>query len=379
MKTAIVHDWLTGMRGGEKVLAAILELYAEADLFTLIHNSGSVSEEIEKHKIHTSFIDRLPFKGQHYRYYLPLFPTAIELFDFKEYDLIISTSHCVAKGVRTPPNTLHISYIHSPMRYVWDMYEEYFGSDKLNFFTRMMIPPIANYLRTWDVTSSNRVDHFIANSQHVANRISKYYRRSATVIHPPVETIHNQDHHPKTKEDYYLIVSALVPYKRIDLAISAFNMTGKELIIIGDGPDKGSLKKLANKNIKFFDWLSTDELAGYYAKSKALIFPGEEDFGMVPVETQTYGRPVIAYGKGGALETVIGFNDKDREHCTGIFFDEQTTDKLIMAIDKSETIQWNHSFIQEHARKFSKDIFKKRMADFIEEKMIVFNNEERSL
>jgi len=223
------------------------------------------------------------------------------------------------------------------------------------------------------------VDHFIANSQHVANRILKYYRRSATVIHPPVETFHNKDHRPKTKEDYYLIVSALVPYKRIDLAISAFNRNGKDLIIIGDGPEKGSLKKRANKNIKFFDWLSTDELTGYYANSKALVFPGEEDFGMVPVEAQTYGRPVIAYGKGGALETVIGFSDKDHDQCTGIFFDEQTTDKLIKAIDKSETIQWNHNFIQEHARKFSKNIFKKRMAEFIEEKMFEFKKKERSL
>jgi hypothetical protein len=172
-KTAIVHDWLTGMRGGEKVLSAILELYPDADLFTLIHNRGSVSKFIEDRRIYTSFIDRLPFKTKRYRNYLPLFPTAIELFDFKGYDLVISTSHCVAKGIRTPPDTLHISYLHSPMRYVWDMYEDYFASDKLNFISRKLIPLFANYLRIWDVTSSNRVDNFIANSGHVASRIKK--------------------------------------------------------------------------------------------------------------------------------------------------------------------------------------------------------------
>lgn len=377
MKTAIVHDWLTGMRGGEKVLSAILELYPEADVFTLIHNPGSISEDIEKHKIFTSFIDHLPLKKKYYRHYLPLFPTAIELFDFKSYDLIISTSHCVAKGVRTPPNTLHISYIHSPMRYVWDMYEDYFGSEKLNLFTRMMIPPIANYLRIWDVTSSNRVDHFIANSNHVTRRIYKYYRRQATVIHPPVEIFPIQAE--KQSQDYYLIVSALVPYKRIDLAIRAFNKSDKQLIIIGDGPEKKSLKKQANENIKFFDWLPSEELNGYYAGCKALIFPGEEDFGIVPVEAQSFGKPVIAYRRGGVLETVIGHNGNNKDQCTGIFFNKQTAHDLIQAIEKCEKIQWNHQYIKKHALKFSKANFKNSMEKFIKEKIVKFQNEGRSL
>jgi glycosyltransferase involved in cell wall biosynthesis len=372
MKTAVVHDWLTGMRGGEKVLSVILELYPEADLFTLIHNRRSVSAEIENHKIYTSFIDNLPLKKNHYRRYLPLFPTAIELFDLKGYDLIISTSHCVAKGIRVPPDTLHISYIHSPMRYVWDMYEDYFGSDKLNFFTRMIIPAIANYLRTWDVTSSNRVDYFIANSHHVARRILKYYRRNASVIHPPVDI--PSEKIPSESEDYFLIVSALVPYKRIDLAISAFNRLNKPLIIIGSGPEKNSLKKQANSNIKFLDWLSSGELIQYYSKCKALIFPGEEDFGMVPVEVQGYGKPVIAYRRGGALETVIGLEKENQDHCTGVFFDEQNMDNLIQAIDKCEKTNWDHSFIQQHSQKFSKENFKNQMIKFIEDKLSEFHN-----
>ncbi len=376
MKIAIVHDWLTGMRGGEKVLSAILELYPDSDLFTLIHNPGSVSEYIEKRTIYTSFIDRLPLKSKHYRNYLPLFPTAIELFDFKDYDLIISTSHCVAKGVRTPPNTLHISYIHSPMRYVWDMYEDYFGRDKLNIFTRMIIPPIANYLRTWDVTSSNRVDYFIANSQHVARRILKYYRRDSIVIHPPVEITPLPI--PEQSQDYYLVVSALVPYKRIDLAVATFNQLDKQLLIIGNGPEKSKLQKQANKNIKFFDWLPSDELSRYYADCKALIFPGEEDFGIVPVEAQSFGKPVIAYRRGGVLETVIGPDDENRDRCTGIFFDRQTVQDLIGAIDKCEKNQWDPNFIREHANKFSKENFKKQITKFIQEKTTEFREETRS-
>ncbi|TFH00430.1 MAG: glycosyltransferase family 4 protein, partial [Calditrichales bacterium] len=274
-KVAVVHDWLNGMRGGEKVLEALLEILPDADLFTLLHEPGSVSERIENRKIVTSFIDRLPYKTNHYRHYLPLFPTAIELFDFKEYDIIISTSHCVAKGVRTPPNTLHISYLHSPMRYVWDMYEDYFSPDQIGWLSRRIIPMFANYLRMWDVTSSNRVDHFIANSAHVAKRIMKYYRRSAEVIHPPVDT----DLLPVSaaSEEYYLIVSALVPYKRVDLAVRTFNRMGKRLIVIGDGPEKADLHRTGAKNIEFLDWLPNEQLYKYYSGCKALIFPGEED------------------------------------------------------------------------------------------------------
>jgi glycosyltransferase involved in cell wall biosynthesis len=370
LKIAVVHDWLSGMRGGEKVLEIIFELFPDADLFTLLFNEGSVSSLIADRDIYTSFIDKLPFKSNKYRHYLPLFPTAIELFDFKAYDVIISTSHCVAKGVRTPPNTLHISYVHSPMRYVWDMYEDYFGKDKIGFLQRIIIPLFANYLRIWDITSSNRVDHFIANSQHVANRIQKYYRREAAVIHPPVDTtIYKKS---ETDEDFYLVISALVPYKKIDLAIEAFNQTNKSLIVIGEGPDKSKLKRMAKNNIQFLDGINGDQLYDYYSKCKALIFPGEEDFGIVPVEAQSCGKPVIAFAKGGALETVIGYNGDNENKCTGLFFKEQNAESIINAITEFETINWDADFINQHAQKFSKEIFKNQLSNFINQKIYDF-------
>jgi glycosyltransferase involved in cell wall biosynthesis len=370
LSIAFVHDWLTGMRGGEKVLEALFELYPHADLYTLIHNRGSVSTIIEKRRIVTSFIDKFPFKSKHYRHYLPLFPTAIELFNFKEYNLIISTSHCVAKGIRTPPNALHIAYIHSPMRYVWDMYDDYFSADNLNFLSRRFIPLFANYLRIWDVTSSNRVDHFIANSKHVAKRIWKYFRREATIIHPPIDCeLFNISH---DSGDYYLIVSALVPYKRIDLAVEVFNTLDQELFIIGDGPEKKRLQKSAKKNIKFLDWIPSQDLVKYYSHCRALIFPGEEDFGMVPVETQLNGRPVIAYRLGGALETVLGYDGTNEGQCTGVFFAEQTEQALLDAITQFEKLNWDCDFIHKHAQKFSKERFLNEFKQFIDEKLSEF-------
>ena len=367
MKVAIVHDWLTGMRGGEKVLAAILELHPDSDLFTLIHNPGSVSELIESRNIYTSFIDRLPFKAKHYRNYLPLFPTAIELFDFKGYDLVISTSHCVAKGIRTPPDTLHISYVHSPMRYVWDMYEDYFSSDKLNFVSRKLIPLFANYLRMWDVTSSNRVDQFIANSGHVAKRIQKYYNRQATVIHPPVDT--DLFRLSENSSEYYLIISALVPYKKVDLAVQAFNQSGKRLVVIGDGPEFKKLAGMAGRNVQLLNWLPPKDLTKYYAECKALIFPGEEDFGIVPVEAQACGKPVIAFARGGALETVIGFSSNNADSASGVFFHEQTAQALNKAIEQADTVNWNSGFIHNHALKFSKENFKINFKNLIDQQV----------
>jgi len=373
MKVATVHDWLTGMRGGEKVLSAILELYPESDLYTLLHNRGSVAKIIEDRKVYTSFIDRLPFKANHYRNYLPLFPTAIELFNFKNYDLVISTSHCVAKGICTPPNTLHISYIHSPMRYVWDMYEDYFGADNLGFFSRRVIPLFANYLRIWDVTSSNRVDQFVANSQHVARRIQKYYQRNATVIHPPVDT--DLFGLSKDSDDYYLIISALVPYKRVDLAVETFNQLNKKLIVIGDGPESKKLKRMAGKNVRVLDWLPYEELRGHYARCRALVFPGEEDFGIVPVEAQSCGKPVIAFARGGALETVIGHTEQKPFHATGIFFSEQTIQSLSEAVEKAESLSWDAGFIHAHAQKYSRQNFKANFKKFVDTQFQIFTKD----
>ncbi len=375
VKVALVHDWLTSMRGGEKVLEALCRMFPEADLFTLLHNPGSVSPVIEDRRIFTSFINRLPFKTTRYRHYLPLFPTAIELFNFKGYHLIISTSHCVAKGVRTPPDALHISYLHTPMRYVWDMYEEYFGEDQIRWWQRKIIPFFANYLRMWDVSSANRVDHFIANSLHVAKRIRKNYRRKATVIYPPVDT----ELFPVSNREgaYYLIVSAMVPYKRLDLAIRVFNERDDLLYVIGNGPEKERLQKLAAGNIRFIDWQPAEQLARYYGGCKALIFPGEEDFGIVPVEAQSCGKPVIAYQRGGALETVIGFDGANEGKCTGVFFKEQTAPALVQALEQFETLHWDARFIHQHARQFRRERFINEMELFIEQAVKSFFEEER--
>ena len=363
LKTAIIHDWLTGMRGGEKVLEMIIELLPHADIYTLVHNMGTVSRLIEGRPIVTSFIDRLPFKKNHHAYYLPLFPTAIEMFDLKKYDFIFSTSHCVAKGIRTPPTAVHISYVHSPMRYVWDMYEEYFAPQRLNFFSRKIIPLWANYLRMWDVTSSNRVDEFIANSQHVARRISKYYRRNAEVIYPPVDTSLYQI--SKNTGDYFLIVSALVPYKRIDLAIHACNKLKQPLVIIGEGPEKSFLKKIAGKTITFIGWQPAETLVNYYTECIALLFPGEEDFGITPVEAQACGKPVIAYARGGALETVIGYNGTNEQKCSGIFFREQSESSLAETLDIFNKLSWDREFIRNNSERFSEERFKSEISAFV--------------
>ena len=367
LKVALVHDWLTGMRGGEKVLEVLCELFPESDLYTLLHNPGSVSEKIEAHRIFTSFVNRLPFKATRYRHYLPLFPTAIELFNFKSYDLVVSTSHCVAKGIIPPPGTLHISYLHTPMRYVWDMYDEYFAPDKLGWFSRKLIPLFANYLRLWDVSSSNRVDWFLANSRHVANRIRKYYRREATVIHPPVDT--DRFAPGESSGDYYLIVSALVPYKKVDLAVRAFRKMKKRLIVVGQGPESDRLKALAGPETEFVDWQPPERLREYYAGCRALIFPGEEDFGIVPVEAMASGKPVIAYARGGALETIIGYDSKQGKKATGVFFPEQTEDSLIRAVEMGEQVNWDARFIAQHAQQFSREIFRQKIEAFIRAKV----------
>ncbi len=363
LKVALVHDWLTGMRGGEKVLEVLCDIFPQSDIYTLLHNPGSVSPKIEAHRIFTSFVNRLPFKEKRYRHYLPLFPTAIELFNFKAYDLVVSTSHCVAKGIVPPPDTLHISYLHTPMRYVWDMYEEYFGADKLGWFSRKLIPLFANYLRMWDVTSSNRVDWFLANSRHVANRIKKYYRREATVIHPPVDT--DRFSPGESAGEYFLIVSALVPYKKVDLAIRAFRKMQKPLVIVGQGPESERLKALAGPETEFVDWQPPEKLRRYYANCRALIFPGEEDFGIVPVEAMASGKPIIAYGRGGALETIVGYNPATGENATGIFFPEQTEESLIRAVEMAEQVEWDPHFIARHARQFDRETFRRKMENFI--------------
>lgn len=361
MRVALVHDWLTGMRGGEKCLEVFCEIFPDAELFTLLHVRGSVSPVIEKMKIQTSIIQNLPFARTRYRYYLPLFPTAIEKFDLREFDLILSSSHSVAKGVIPPPGALHVCYCHTPMRYIWPMYEEYFGrrSGILRFAAPLIIP----YLRRWDISSSRRVDRFIANSENVRGRIRRYYGREAEVIYPPVRTEYTR----LSTEDrgYFLIVSALVPYKRVDLAVEAFNRLGEHLVIVGTGSESRRLRRMARKNIEFTGWVGRRVLDRYYAGCRGLVFPGEEDLGIVPIEAQCYGKAVIAFGAGGVLETVqgrwLGSAAPKGKGVTGIFFRKQTVPQLIEAVREFCETAFDPRCIRNHAVKFDEKNFKDKV------------------
>lgn len=364
------------MRGGEKCLEIFCDLFPDATIMTLLHLKGTVSPKIEQMDIRTTFIQKMPWLHRRYRHYLPLFPIAIEQFDMCGYDLILSSSHCVAKGVIPHPATLHICYCHTPMRYVWSMYQEYFGPQRVKGLKGKFIAISCHYLRMWDILSNQRVHHFIANSNHVKKRIEHYYHRKADVIFPPVDTAGTEL--STRDEGYYLVVSALVPYKRIDLAVRAFNQLNEKLIVIGQGSEEKSLKKIAGKNIEFLGWLGEDELKRYYAECRALIFPGEEDFGIVPVEVQAFGKPVIAYGKGGLLETVKGKwmrqdEPSNEEEFTGLFFEQQTVDDLIRAVNAFDNLKFDPSKIRAHALAFDKEIFKEKIRSSVQSKLEDFH------
>ncbi|MEK9627488.1 MAG: glycosyltransferase [Nitrospinota bacterium] len=381
MKIAIIHDWLTGMRGGEKCLEVLCKLYPEADLFTLLHLPGKVSPVIESHRIHTSFIQNLPFAESKYRYYLPLMPFAIETFDLKDYDLILSSSHCVAKSVKPGPRSLHICYCHTPMRYIWDQFDQYFGPGKSSWIAATAMKFIRGWLQRWDAKTSRRVTHFIANSAHVLKRIKKYYGKEATVIHPPVDTELFTPDEADVKREYFLIVSAFAPYKRLDLAVEAFNQLGLPFYVVGQGQDEKRLKEMAKSNIKFEGWLNNDQIRNHFSKCRAFVFCGEEDFGITLLEAQAMGRPVIAYGCGGALETVIpdsqswrpetGIPQDATSQPTGVFFYEQTPEALKNAIQHFEAIesQFDANAIRKHAQQFDLSVYTERMKSFIEEKL----------
>ncbi len=377
MKVAIVHDWLTGMRGGEKCLEVFVRLFPQADLYTLLHIKGSVSPEIEDRKIAVSFLQNLPFVQSKYRYYLPLMPFAISGFDLRDYDLVLSSSHCVAKAVRVSPKALHICYCHTPMRYIWDQFDQYFGQPGSPKMASMAMKIIAPALRRWDVRMNRHVDFFIANSEHVQKRIKKYYDRESTVIYPPVDTEYFKPQ-GLVKGDFFLILSAFAPYKRVDLAVEAFNKLGYPLVIIGTGQDEDRLRRLAKENIQFKGWLEPDEIRSYLERCRALIFPGEEDFGITPVEAQAMGRPVIAFGKGGVLETVVSsfgstvedsFNSQ--EPATGVFFNEPTAEALMQAVAHFETIEssFDPNSIRQKAQNFDTKIFSDRIKKFIDQQL----------
>jgi glycosyltransferase involved in cell wall biosynthesis len=357
LKVALVHDWLTGMRGGEKVLLEIAAIFPEAEIFTLLHNKGSCSREIESRIIHQSFISRLPFARKRYRNYLPFYPTAIESFDFSGYDLVISSSHCVAKGVIVPVPIPHLCYIHTPMRYAYDMFHQYFPKETTGRLKHAYISRVMTRIRTWDQATHPRVDRFAANSKFVARRVKRYYGRDADVIHPPVDTEFFTPSKAK-KEDFYLIVSALEPYKRIDIAVEAFRKSGRPLVIAGGGSQLKSLRKSAPKNIKFLGKVTDEEILELYRKAQAFIFPGIEDFGITPLEAQACATPVAAYAAGGALETVI---DKK----TGVFFHDQTPEALNGAIDKLSEIAFNESELRKNSLRFSRRQFRERFIKFV--------------
>lgn len=358
MKVVLVHDWLTGMRGGEKVLAGLVRMFPSAEVFTLLWRRGSVAAEIEARVRGVSFLDRLPGVARAYRYYLPLFPAAVRSLRLPPCDLLISSSHAVAKGVRVPPGARHICYIHTPMRYVWGTPEDYFGFGRGRHWRRLALAVVAPYLRWFDRRTADGVHVFVANSENVRQRIQRIYGREAEVVPPPVDTdFFTPDGAPP--DDYYLAVSSLEPYKRLDLAVRAFSGGRRRLIVAGKGTQEGELRRLARHPVEFAGGVSQQRLRELYRRSRALIFPGREDFGMVPVEAQACGRPVVCFGEGGALETVV-----DGE--TGIHFRQQTPAALLQAVECAEARSWDVGAIRRNSLRFSRERFRQRMKGLIE-------------
>lgn len=364
MKVAIVHYWLVTMRGGEKVLEELCKLYPEADIYTNVYNPDKISDEIKKHKIYTTKINKFPMAKKLYQKYMPFMPNALMELDLTSYDLIISSESGPAKGVCPAPNAYHVCYCHTPMRYLWDMYHEYFRKSNpvVKFFMKKMIPG----LRQWDVMSSNLVDHFVANSHYVAARIQRYYNRKATVVFPPcdIEKYINNSRNPK---DYYLFFGQLVGYKRADLAIEACLKSNRKLVVIGDGKSKDAKNYEKSGLVTFTGRVSDEQVKKYLSEAKALLFPGIEDFGIIPVEANAAGCPVIAYKDGGALDSI-------QENVTGLFFNEQTPESLINALNEFESKEnefTDRNAFTKHVQKFSIDEFIKGMKTVLENKQRV--------
>jgi len=369
MKVAIIQEWLVTVGGSDKVVKAILDVFSDADIYTLVAKK-EICEElgIPWERVHTSFIQKMPLGTKKHRAYLPLFPFAIEQFDLRGYDVIISSSHCVAKGVLTKADQLHICYCHSPIRYCWDMYNEYLEESHLEKgFKSWLVRMILHSIRKFDAQTGNRVDYFISNSDYVGQRIKKTYRRPAKTIHPNIDISHFEI--CEEKQDYYLASSRLVAYKKIDIIIEAFNrMPDKKLIVIGGGPNYETYKRLAKQNVEVMGYQPFDVLRNRMQRAKAFIFAADEDFGMIPIEAQSCGTPVIAYGHGGSLETV-------KKDMTGLFFNEQSADSIIEAVNRFEKLG-NQPFAPTACRKwaegFSEERFKREIKDFVESKYAEF-------
>lgn len=349
MRIALAHDWLTGMRGGEKALEVVCERFPDAEVFTLVHVPGSVSPIIERHRIVTSFVQTLPGSGRFYPYYLPLFPLAVERFDLRQYDLVLSLSHCAVKSVIKAPGARHVCYCLTPMRYAWDQFDAYFGPGRIGRFRSALARPVMTRLAQWDQRTSGRVDQYVAISHHVAGRIHRYYNRDASVIYPPVDTTFFQPSNVPP-ERFALVVSALVPYKRIDVAIDACARARVPLKIVGEGPERPLLQRRASGRISFLGRLPDTAIRDLYRRAAMVLLPGEEDFGIVPLEAQACGRPVVALGRGGATETVIPGE-------TGLLVDEPVAEAFADAICAASGRPFDSVTIRRHAERFNRERF----------------------
>jgi glycosyltransferase involved in cell wall biosynthesis len=355
LKVALVHEWLTNLAGSEKVLLALRELYQEAPIYTSVYDANRMKTFADT-DVHTSFLQKFPGAIKHYQKYLPLMPLAFESFALEGYDVVISSSHACAKGIITRPGTLHICYCHTPMRYAWDFYQHYL-THETGKLSRPFVAPLLSYLRLWDVASANRVDYFIANSQIVARRIGKHYRREAVVIHPPVDV--DRFTVAPAHDEFFLTVGRLVSYKRVDLAVQACTKLNLPLVVIGDGPERKRLEAMAGPSVQFLGYQSDEVIRDHYARCRAFLFPGEEDFGITVVEAQAAGRPVIAYGKGGVLDSVVPGR-------TGLFFTEQTSESLCQAITDLRDMPIDPQGIRAHAQKFSRPRFIQEIKEFVD-------------
>jgi glycosyltransferase involved in cell wall biosynthesis len=366
LRVALVHDWLTGMRGGEKCLEVLCEMFPEADLFTLVHRRGSVSRTIEARTVRESWIARLPAGRSHYRWYVPLYPMAVESFDLTGYDLVVSTSHCAAKGVVTRADTLHVCYCFTPVRYFWDLYPAYFGPGRGSALGRAMAPWVAHHFRIWDRVSADRVDLFIADSQHVRDRIAKHYRRPALVVYPPVDAAFFTPGEapvraatgPSGGDAPFLVVSALVPYKGVELAIRVANRRKAPLRVVGTGPDGARLRALAGGTVRFEDWLSMEDLRDAYRNCRALVQAHEEDFGIAPLEAMACGRPAVALRRGGGSEVVAPG--------TGVLFDEPSERGLEEAWDAVSARRFDPETLRRHALTFDRPVYRERMREALQ-------------
>jgi len=360
MKIALVHDYLVQCGGAERVLECFCELYPEAHIYTIMHNKKSMHGVFSDRKIHTSFLQNFPLAKKRHRIFPLLMPSAIEQFDFDKYDVVLSDSSSYAKGIITSPKTLHICYMHTPMRYAWDDCQKYTDDFGLPSLIKKLVPFFMNYVRVWDWVSAHRVDRIIANSNFVAKRIKKYYKKDSIVINPPVN-VNNfyVETDEKKRGDYFLMVGRLITYKRHDIAIEAFNKLGLPLKIIGRGPEMKKLQKMANENIEFLGRVEDAELPKYYANCRAFIFPQEEDFGIVAIEAMVAGRPLIAFRGGDIVEHM-------EENKTGIFIEKQTAQDITEAVKKFEKMNFDGNFIREKSLKFDRENFKRRIKEYVE-------------